>query len=433
MVAGSNPAPVTTMLQISFIYNNKKKVIVGLNKRNFDKTNLINKITLLYSIFKITQSSLSKVSHYINNLNKIFNNILKCSKGPMYNQYILLSIKLKIKIQYFKKKIKQIEKEIFNRLIFIPNIPHIMVKKGSNEIIYKKKYPLLICNNKLKHWELAKNFKIFDIELGVKISGSGFTVYTQLGAKLNRALIQYFLDKNILYGYNEYILPYLVNKDTVYLSGQFPDKENQMYNFKNYYLIPTGEVPLLNCFSNKILQEVNLPIKATTHTVCFRREAGSYGSYVKSLNRLHQFDKVEIIQITTQDSSYTILEDMVEHVKNILKELKLTFRIFRLCGGNLGFTSAMTYDFEVYSSVQKKWLEVSSISNCTDFQTYRMKLRYRSYKGKIKFCHALNGSALALPRILAALIENNQDNNHINIPSVLIPYTGFDKIMNAIS
>jgi seryl-tRNA synthetase len=326
----------------------------------------------------------------------------------------------------------ELEKNIQNILVKIPNIPHSSVPAGNSDkdnIIIKEsgKIPTLLPAAK-PHWELASEYSLIDFELGTKITGAGFPVYTNNGARLQRALITYFLDKNIAAGYTEYLPPHLVNEASGFSTGNLPDKEGQMYHVleDNLYLIPTAEVPVTNFFRDLIIKD--FPIKCTAYTPCFRREAGSYGKDVRGLNRLHQFDKVEIVQIQHPDKSYETLEAMVRHVSSILDELELPYRVLKLCGGDLSFTSALTFDFEVYSAGQKKWLEVSSVSNFESFQANRLKLRYKDENGKNQLCHTLNGSALALPRIYAALIENNQNAEGVKIPKALQSYTGFDII-----
>ncbi|XOS86628.1 MAG: serine--tRNA ligase [Candidatus Karelsulcia muelleri] len=405
------------MLKVSFIEKNKKIIIIGLIKRNFYKLYLINYILFLYKKKKKIKSKLDNLIYYIKFFSK------KINEEIIRNYSSFLKEKLKIKI-FFIKKIKN---KIFEIIIKIPNFPFEEVQKENNYILYKRE----IINNykkKIYHWELGEKFKLFSTKKGAIISGNGFNVFFNKGALLQRSLIQFFLEKNISSGYMEYILPYLVNINSVYGTGQIPDKKYQMYNYDNLYLIPTGEVPLINIFKKTIFKESELPIKATTYTSCFRRESGSYGSKVRGLNRLHQFDKVEIIQISTCKDSYLSFNYMVNHIKDLLRLLNLPFRIIRLCGKDLGFTSALTYDFEVYSPGQKKWLEVSSVSNCTNFQSNRLKLRYRTFDGKIKLCHTLNGSSLAIPRIISAILENNQYKNYIIIPKVLIKYMKIDKI-----
>ncbi|MFU7501700.1 MAG: serine--tRNA ligase [Candidatus Karelsulcia muelleri] len=394
------------MLKVSFIEKNKKIIIIGLIKRNF-----------YYKKKKKIKSKLDNLIYYIKFFSK------KINEEIIRNYSSFLKEKLKINI-FFIKKIKN---KIFEIIIKIPNLPFEEVQKENNYILYKRE----IINNykkKIYHWELGEKFKLFSTKKGAIISGNGFNVFFNKGALLQRSLIQFFLEKNISSGYMEYILPYLVNINSVYGTGQIPDKKYQMYNYDNLYLIPTGEVPLINIFKKTIFKESELPIKATTYSSCFRRESGSYGSKVRGLNRLHQFDKVEIIQISTCKDSYLSFHYMVNHIKDLLRLLNLPFRIIRLCGKDLGFTSALTYDFEVYSPGQKKWLEVSSVSNCTNFQSNRLKLRYRTFDGKIKLCHTLNGSSLAIPRIISAILENNQYKNYIIIPKVLIKYMKIDKI-----
>ncbi|WP_425359869.1 serine--tRNA ligase [Candidatus Karelsulcia muelleri] len=405
------------MLKVSFIERNKKIIMIGLIKRNFYKVYLINYILFLYKKRKKRKSKLDNLIYYI----KYFSKKRKLNEVRNYSSFL----KEKLKINLFL--IKKIKNKIFEIIIKIPNFTFEEVKKNYKEILYKRE----ILNNykkKIDHWELGEKFKLFSTKKGAIISGNGFNVFINKGALLQRSLIQFFLEKNISSGYIEYVLPYIVNINSVYGTGQIPDKKSQMYNIDNLYLIPTGEVPLINLFKNNIFKESELPIKATTYTSCFRRESGSYGSKVRGLNRLHQFDKVEIIQISTCKDSYLSFNDMVNHIKYLLRSLNLPFRIIRLCGKDLGFTSALTYDFEVYSPGQKKWLEVSSVSNCTNFQSNRLKLRYRTFDGKIKLCHTLNGSSLAIPRIISAILENNQYKNYIILPKVLIKYMKIDKI-----
>ncbi|WP_259288369.1 serine--tRNA ligase [Candidatus Karelsulcia muelleri] len=405
------------MLKVSFIERNKKIIMIGLIKRNFYKVYLINYILFLYKKKKKIKSKLDNLIYYI----KYFSKNRKLNEVRNYSSFL----KEKLKINLFL--IKKIKNKIFEIIIKIPNLTFEEVKKNYKEILYKRE----ILNNfkkKIDHWELGEKFKLFSTKKGAIISGNGFNVFINKGALLQRSLIQFFLEKNISSGYIEYVLPYIVNINSVYGTGQIPDKKSQMYNIDNLYLIPTGEVPLINIFKNNIFKESELPIKATTYTSCFRRESGSYGSKVRGLNRLHQFDKVEIVQISTCKDSYLSFNDMVNHIKSLLRSLNLPFRIIRLCGKDLGFTSALTYDFEVYSPGQKKWLEVSSVSNCINFQSNRLKLRYRTFDGKIKLCHTLNGSSLAIPRMISAILENNQYKNYIILPKVLIKYMKIEKI-----
>lgn len=420
------------MFQVSFILENREKVIEGLKTRKFDKIYLIDRILSLDKEKRKIQFKSNEYLAAYNNLSKEIGKLFTNGKGTQSLRY--QSLKLKSEIHELNKKLSQKSKLLKEALLKIPNIPYKLVKSKffyeKNEILYNCHSSHLLNKNKLTHCELANKFHIIDWKLGANISKSGFPVYIGQGARLQRALVQYFLDKNIRAGYIEYALPYIVNESSVQGTGQLPDKEEQMYYITRdfLYLIPTGEIPLINCFRDKILPEKKLPIKATTYTPCFRREAGSYGANVRGLNRLHQFDKVEIVQISTPETSSSILEEMVKYVQGLLMNLNLPFRLLRLCGRDIGFTSAITYDFEIYSSIQKRWLEVSSISNCTDFQTNRLNIRYKNNGGKILFCHALNGSALALPRILAVLLEENQYEKEILIPNVLVSYTGFEKI-----
>ena len=348
---------------------------------------------------------------------------------------------LKEKTTQLKESTKILEQELNDKtealsqlLYTIPNVPNDIVPAGNtdedNEEVYREGDIPKLFDGALPHWELAKKYDIIDFELGNKITGAGFPVYKGKGAKLQRALITYFLDKNTEAGYTEMQVPHLVNETSGFGTGQLPDKEGQMYHVTadNLYLIPTAEVPATNIFRDTILNESELPKSITGYTPCFRREAGSYGAHVRGLNRLHQFDKVEILRVEHPDNSYQALDGMVEHVKGILKELKLPYRILRLCGGDLGFTSALTYDFEVFSTAQDRWLEISSVSNFETFQANRLKLRFNNSEGKKELCHTLNGSSLALPRVLAGILENCQTENGIKIPEVLVPYTGFDTI-----
>ena len=341
---------------------------------------------------------------------------------------------LKNQLEPIQKKLESVEKQVQSMLVQLPNLPSSKVPAGKtpedNEVVRTGGSKPELFAGAVPHWELAKKYDLIDFELGTKITGSGFPVYKGKGAKLQRALIQYFLDYNTKAGYTEYLPPYMVNEDSAYGTGQLPDKEGQMYHVSvdNLYLIPTAEVPVTNIYRDTIVKENELPIKMTAYTPCFRREAGSYGKDVRGLNRLHQFDKVEVVQIVHPDRSYEVLEDMVEHVEKLLQTLGLHFRILRLCGGDMGFTSALTYDFEVYSAAQERWLEVSSVSNFESFQTNRMKIRFKDEKGKMQLAHSLNGSSLALPRILACLLENNQNENGIILPVVLQGYFGSEMI-----
>jgi len=422
------------MLPLQSIRNNKDKIILRLSKRNFKNTKIIERIISLDETCRKIQVELDNELSNANNINKQIGKLFKEKKHIEVEGLKEKSLKIKSKTKKLQNELKENKEELLNLRTQVPNIPDEKVPSGisdnDNEEVYKNDKIASLDNDALPHWELAEKNKIIDFELGNKIAGAGFPVYIGKGAKLQRALINYLLEKNISAGYNEYQVPHVVNEDSGFATGQLPDKEGQMYhiNNENLYLIPTAEVPLTNLYRNKLLNHDELPITMTGYTPCFRREAGSYGSDVRGLNRLHQFDKVEIVRIEKPENSSKALEEMINHVKNILNELELPFRILKLCGGDLGFASSITYDFEIYSTAQKKWLEISSVSNFKDFQSERLKLRYKNNKGEKKLLHTLNGSSLALPRLMAGLIENNQISGTIKIPKKLIPYTGFDKI-----
>ena len=422
------------MLPLQSIRNNKDKIILRLSKRNFKNIKIIERIISLDETCRKIQVELDNELSNANNINKQIGKLFKENKHIEVEGLKEKSLKIKSKTKKLQNELKENKEELLNLRTQVPNIPDEKVPSGisdnDNEEVYKNDKIASLDNDALPHWELAEKNKIIDFELGNKIAGAGFPVYIGKGAKLQRALINYLLEKNISAGYNEYQVPHVVNEDSGFATGQLPDKEGQMYhiNNENLYLIPTAEVPLTNLYRNKLLNHDELPITMTGYTPCFRREAGSYGSDVRGLNRLHQFDKVEIVRIEKPENSSKALEEMINHVKNILNELELPYRILKLCGGDLGFASSITYDFEIYSTAQKKWLEISSVSNFKDFQSERLKLRYKNKKGEKKLLHTLNGSSLALPRLMAGLIENNQISGTIKIPKKLIPYTGFDKI-----
>lgn len=422
------------MLQVPFIRENKALVIERLAKRNIDATEMIEAVIALDDDRKRLQSELDNTLAESNTLSKQIGILYKSGEAQKANA-------LKDKTSALKDSSKTLNDALNNTVVAlhellckIPNVPNQIVPSGSTEDdnleVYKEGDIPVLSDNALPHWELAKKYDIIDFELGNKITGAGFPVYKGKGAKLQRALITYFLDKNTAAGYTEYQLPLLVNEDSGFGTGQLPDKEGQMYHVTgdNLYLIPTAEVPGTNIFRDVVLNETELPIAVTGYTPCFRREAGSYGAHVRGLNRLHQFDKVEILRVEHPSKSYEALEGMVNHVKTILQELKLPYRILRLCGGDLGFTSALTYDFEVFSTAQDRWLEISSVSNFETFQANRLKLRFKNSEGKNELAHTLNGSALALPRVLAGILENYQTEEGILIPEVLQPYTGFSII-----
>jgi len=422
------------MLQIAHIRENKDFVIQALKKRNIDVTNWIEEAIELDERRRSTQVELDNILSESNKISKEVGVFMKSGEKAKAEILKRKTTLLKEKETELKAELNQYIDKLQKELYKIPNIPTEIVPFGKdaqdNENIYQEGEIPTLFEGALSHWELAKKYDLIDFELGVKITGAGFPVYKGKGAKLQRALISYFLDKNTQAGYTEVQVPHLVNEKSGYATGQLPDKEGQMYHIgiDDLYLIPTAEVPITNLYRDVILKENDLPILNTGYTPCFRREAGSYGAHVRGLNRLHQFDKVEIVRIEKPENSYQALNEMVEHVKKILQELNLPFRILRLCGGDMGFTSALTYDFEVFSAAQNKWLEISSVSNFEAFQSNRLKLRYRDKNGKNKLAHTLNGSSLALPRVLAGILENYQTQEGILIPEVLQKYTGFDRI-----
>ena len=422
------------MLQVNEIRENKEKFIQALSKRDFDASIIFSDVLQTDELRKATQAKLDETLAQSNSFSKEIGLLYKNGEAQK-------ATLLKEKTSQLKEESKELNETLNNtleklqKLLFtIPNVPNDLVPAGTdendNEEIFKEGEIPKLVEGALPHWELAKKYDLIDFELGVKITGAGFPVYKGKGARLQRALIAYFLDKNTRAGYTEYQVPHLVNETSGYGTGQLPDKEGQMYHVTgdNLYLIPTAEVPVTNIFRGDLRTHSELPILCTGYTPCFRREAGSYGAHVRGLNRLHQFDKVEIVRIEKPENSDAALTEMVEHVKDILNELKLPYRILRLCGGDLGFTASLTYDFEVFSTAQDRWLEISSVSNFEAFQANRLKLRYKDEDGKNKMVHTLNGSALALPRVLAGILENYQTSEGIKIPAVLIPYCGFDMI-----
>lgn len=422
------------MLPLSFIRENKDYIKKGLTKRNFSNINIIDQAI---ELDQKRRSIMLKLENILSNTNKINKDIglsIKSGKKENIDSLKSKSSKLKSDAKKFQENLTLIENELFSIRIKIPNIPNEIVPEGKsyedNEKIFESGKIPELKKESLYHWDLCKKYDLIDFDLGNKITGSGFPVYKGKGAKLQRALIQYFLDKNINAGYKEYQIPHLVNKESAFGTGQLPDKDGQMYHIENdkLYLIPTAEVPLTNIFRDKLLELNELPIKLTAYSPCFRREAGSYGKNVRGLNRLHQFDKVEIVRIEEPKNAISALDGMVNHIKEILNELELPYRILRLCGSDLGFTSALTYDFEVFSAAQKKWLEISSVSTFNDFQSERLRIRYKNKEGKKSLVYTLNGSSLALPRVIASLFENFQTEKGIKIPDVIIPYTGFNYI-----
>ena len=423
------------MLQINNIRENKEDVLKRLAIKNFKNAeSIINDILELDKIRKTTQKQGDDLKAESNSCAKQIGDLMKSGKKEEGEALKIKTAELKNTEKLIDEHLTQIELKLHNLLVTVPNTPNLTVPVGKtpedNEVILEYGEKPTLYSNAKPHWELTSKYNIIDFELGVKLTGAGFPVYKGKGARLQRALINFFLDRATSKGYNEVQPPILVNEESGYGTGQLPDKEGQMYHatIDNLYLIPTAEVPITNMYRDVILKETDLPIKNCGYTPCFRREAGSYGKDVRGLNRLHQFDKVEIVQIAHPNDSYKILEDMRDYVASLLKELGLPFRILKLCGGDMSFSSALTYDLEVWSAAQLKWLEVSSVSNFETFQTNRLKCRYKDANGKTQLAHSLNGSALALPRIVAALLENNQSQEGIKIPEVLIPYCGFNSI-----
>ncbi len=421
------------MLQVNFLKEHRDRVLEGLKKRNFKDLELVDNAISLDDERKKVQFDMDSQLAEINKISKEIGLLMKEGKKEEAESAKQKTAQYKEASKDLQQKLNEIEEKLTEILYLIPNIPHESVKAGvsadDNENIYQSHDVKGLGEGAIPHWELASKYNLINFELGVKIAGAGFPVYLGKGAKLQRSLVQFFLDRNTEAGYMEVNPPHVVNEASGYGTGQLPDKEGQMYfvNEDNLYLIPTAEVPVTNIYRDVILEEKELPVKNTAFSQCYRREAGSYGAHVRGLNRLHQFEKVEIVRIEKPENSYQALEEMVEHVKGLLTDLELPFRILRLCGGDMGFTSALTYDFEVWSAAQEKWLEVSSVSNFETFQANRLKCRYKA-DGKTQLVHTLNGSAMALPRIMAALLENNQTADGIKIPKKLAEYTKFDII-----
>ena len=422
------------MLTVNFIKENIDLVVRRLKIKNFDASEIINEIISLDDKRKLLKQQSDNAQAEMNSISKEIGILFKNKKIEEANSAKAKTVVLKESIKQFSEELSSVETELNSKIVLLPNIPHESVKSGKsdedNEIL-KTVDKEIFATEKVPHWELAKKYDIIDFELGNKLTGAGFPVYKGKGAKIQRALINFFLDEAEKAGYNEVIPPIMVNEDSGFGTGQLPDKEGQMYHVgvDNLYLIPTAEVPVTNIYRDVILSSEDFPVKQTAYTPCFRREAGSYGSDVRGLNRLHQFDKIEIVQIQHPDKAYDTLTEMVNYVESIIQKLELPYRVLRLCGGDTSFTAALTFDFEVFSAAQEKWLEVSSVSNFESYQANRLKLRFKE-KGekKTKLAHTLNGSALALPRILAAILENNQTEKGIKIPKVLVPYTKFEYI-----
>ena len=421
------------MLQVSFLREQKERVVEGLKKRNFKNLELVDEAIQLDDLRKKTQLELDTQLSEINKISKEIGMLMKEGKKDEAEAAKSKTAQYKESSKELTNKLSEIEVSLQNVLYLIPNIPYEKVVAGvsadDNEVVYQSHEVHGLEEGAIPHWELAKKYNLIDFELGVKIAGAGFPVYLGKGARLQRALVQYFLDKNTDAGYLEVNPPHVVNEASGYGTGQLPDKEGQMYHvgIDDLYLIPTAEVPVTNIYRDVILDEKELPVKNTAFSQCYRREAGSYGAHVRGLNRLHQFEKVEIVRIEKPENSYAALEEMVAHVKSILEDLELPFRILRLCGGDTGFAAAMTYDFEVWSAAQEKWLEVSSVSNFETFQANRLKCRIKG-EGKTQLAHTLNGSAMALPRIMAALLENNQVEGGIKLPKIVAEYARFEMI-----
>tara|TARA_B110000977_G_scaffold165826_1_gene213340 strand:+ start:5899 stop:7170 length:1272 start_codon:yes stop_codon:yes gene_type:complete len=422
------------MLQIQAIRAQEDAIITALKKRQIDAAPIVSKILDADQLRRATQTSLDENLAKANQLAKEIGGLFKSGKAAEAQALKEESATLKESSKTLQATLTEVSETLQQLLYTLPNVPHESVAAGKseedNEEICREGNIPTLHKDAIPHWELAKKYDLIDFELGVKIAGAGFPVYKGKGAKLQRALIAYFLDKNTAAGYTEIQPPLVVNEASALGTGQLPDKEGQMYYMPedNLYLIPTAEVPVTNIFRDVVLSESDFPVKYTAYTPCFRREAGSYGAHVRGLNRLHQFDKVEIVQVSHPEASYKALDGMVQHVKEILQELEIPYRILRLCGGDLGFTAALTFDFELFSTAQDRWLEISSVSNFETFQANRLKLRFKDATGKSVLAHTLNGSALALPRVLAGILENCQTPEGIKIPKVLQPYTGFDLI-----
>ncbi|MEK9612447.1 MAG: serine--tRNA ligase [Flavobacteriaceae bacterium] len=422
------------MLGLQYIREHKEDLLKGLKKRNSDQTEVIDQILTLDQDRRSQQAELDQHLAKANQMAKEIGMLFKSGETEKANTLKIKTASLKTETKVLQEQLQKTSASLYELRTQVPNVPHESVPSGNsdedNEEIYRSGAIPDLGSKALPHWELASKYDLIDFELGNKITGAGFPVYKGKGARLQRGLINYFLDKNTAAGYQEMQVPHLVNEASGFGTGQLPDKEGQMYHVQNddLYLIPTAEVPLTNLYRNSLLDVSQLPICLTGYTPCFRREAGSYGAHVRGLNRLHQFDKVEIVRIEEPQNALSALDQMVEHVKSILEELELPYRILRLCGGDLGFTSALTYDFEIYSTAQERWLEISSVSTFNSFQAERLQLRYKDKNGNKRNVHTLNGSSLALPRVVAGLLENYQTENGISIPKVLVPYTGFDQI-----
>ena len=422
------------MLPLQYLRDFTEEAKQRLSKRNPAYAETVTRVLEIDEQARLARQEMENNQSEANKLAKQIGELMKTGRKEEAELLKSQTAQLKADAKSLEEKVKLIEEQLFNTLVTLPNTPHQSVPHGKsaddNEIVYQSGETPVMPDGALPHWELITKYNLIDFELGTKITGAGFPVYRGKGARLQRGLVNFFLDEALKAGYEEIVPPFLVNADSGFGTGQLPDKEGQMYHAQtdDLYLIPTAEVPITNIYRDVILKEEDLPVKNVGYSPCFRREAGSWGAHVRGLNRLHQFEKVEIVQIATPEQSYQILDEMVKHVQHLLEKLELPFRILRLCGGDMGFTSALTYDFETYSAAQQRWLEVSSTSNFESFQANRLKCRYKNKEGKNQLVHTLNGSALALPRILATILENNQSANGIRIPKALVPYVGFDSI-----
>jgi seryl-tRNA synthetase len=422
------------MLQVSYIRDNREQVLERLAVKNFKQPELVDEVIGLDEKRRHTQNLADNVSAQANAAAKQIGELMRTGKRDEAEAIKANTVKWKEESRQYIEQLAALEQELQDKLVLLPNLPHSSVPKGltpeDNEVVLENGSIPELAANALPHWELAAKYNLIDFELGVKITGAGFPVYKNKGAKLQRALINFFIDEAEKVGYSEVSVPLMVNEASGFGTSQLPDKEGQMYyvGVDNLYLIPTAEVPITNLYRDVILKADELPVKNCGHTPCFRREAGSYGAHVRGLNRLHQFDKIEIVQVVHPDTSYEVLEGMSTHVQSLLQKLGLPYRVLRLCGGDMGFGSALTYDMETWSAAQGRWLEVSSVSNFETFQSNRLKLRFRNAEGKTQLAHTLNGSALALPRIVATLLENNQTEKGIKVPECLVPYTKFEWI-----
>ena len=422
------------MLQLAVLRENTQEVKERLNKRNPAFSSVVDEVLVLDEKTRAAKQEMENHQAEANKIAKQVGDLMKNGKREEAEEVKKQSSSLKEQAKHLEEIVKQLEEDLFAKLVTIPNTPNEIVPEGKtpeeNLTVFQNGEIPTLSEGAMPHWDLITKYNLIDFELGTKITGAGFPVYRGKGARMQRGLVNFFLDEAMKAGYEEIVPPFLVNAESGFGTGQLPDKEGQMYHAQvdDLYLIPTAEVPVTNMYRDVILKEEDLPLKNVAYSPCFRREAGSWGAHVRGLNRLHQFEKVEIVQIATPEQSYAILDEMVKHVQGLLEKLELPYRILRLCGGDMGFTSALTYDFETYSAAQQRWLEVSSTSNFESFQANRLKCRYKTKDGKNQLVHTLNGSALALPRILATILENNQTPEGIKIPKALVPYVGFDMI-----